>query len=163
MFRAQSSSFSFIVFTIDAYNAFVLAEGFGYNQWSTCGRWCAPYAYKMRQEIGCGGADKWTVIPGGAFPGYTWSHGSGNLFCESGHYCPNATAQVPTITAHCCAIGTALNQGISCVDMVGCLSHAWQLYHALLLFSDGHFAKHCLVYCGRSALHACKVHCVTCH
>lgn len=51
----------------------------------------------MRQEIGCGGADKWTVVPGGAFPGYSWSHGSGNLFCDAGHYCPNTTTQVPTI------------------------------------------------------------------
>ncbi len=59
-----------------------------------CDRWCAPYAYKMRPEVGCGGADKWTVVPNGAFPGYWWAYGQGNLFCEAGHYCPNTTVQV---------------------------------------------------------------------
>ena len=58
----------------------------------------------MRQEIGCGGADKWTVVPGGAFPGYSWSHGSGNLFCDAGHYCPNTTVQVPAQLRLCCAV-----------------------------------------------------------
>lgn len=62
----------------------------------------------MRREIGCGGADKWTIVPGGAFPGYTWSHGSGNLFCEAGHYCPNTTAQVYT-TAWSCIFEMLLN------------------------------------------------------
>jgi hypothetical protein len=43
-------------------------------------KWCAPYAYKMRPALGCGGADKWTLEPNEPFPrrGDWWS---GNVFC----------------------------------------------------------------------------------
>ncbi|KAF6254331.1 hypothetical protein COO60DRAFT_1703369 [Scenedesmus sp. NREL 46B-D3] len=41
-------------------------------------KWCAPYGYKMRSQLGCGGADKWTVQPTGAFPmHWYWEGGSG--------------------------------------------------------------------------------------
>jgi hypothetical protein len=43
-------------------------------------KWCAPYAYKMRPALGCGGGDKWTLEPNEPFPrrGDWWS---GNVFC----------------------------------------------------------------------------------
>lgn len=44
-------------------------------------KWCAPYAYKMRQELGCGGADKWTIEPVEPFP-RRWDWFSGNIFCN---------------------------------------------------------------------------------
>ena len=25
--------------------------------------WCAPYAYKQREGLPCGGADKWSIVP----------------------------------------------------------------------------------------------------
>lgn len=28
-----------------------------------CNRWCAPFADKERVQLGCGGADNWTVEP----------------------------------------------------------------------------------------------------
>jgi hypothetical protein len=37
-------------------------------------KWCAPYGYKQREQ-GCGGADKWPVLPSEAFPGQAWSAG----------------------------------------------------------------------------------------
>lgn len=40
-------------------------------------KWCAPYSYKLRNDLGCGGADKWTVHPEGAFPLVWWPAGSG--------------------------------------------------------------------------------------
>ena len=43
-------------------------------------KWCAPYAYKQRQELGCGGADKWRIVPGSAFPAAWWSEGSGSIY-----------------------------------------------------------------------------------
>jgi hypothetical protein len=42
-------------------------------------KWCAPYGYKMRAELGCGGADKWTLQPNGAFPmHWFWEGGTGD-------------------------------------------------------------------------------------
>jgi hypothetical protein len=42
-------------------------------------KWCAPYGYKMRSQLGCGGADKWTVQPNGAFPmHWFWEGGTGD-------------------------------------------------------------------------------------
>jgi hypothetical protein len=38
-------------------------------------QWCAPYGYKAREQ-GCGGADKWSVFPGEAFPGVGWDAGA---------------------------------------------------------------------------------------
>jgi hypothetical protein len=50
------------------------------------GLWCSPYAYRERPQLGCGGADKWTIVPQkDAFPGTPWNAGTGNL------YCPNTT------------------------------------------------------------------------
>lgn len=43
-------------------------------------QWCAPYAYKGRQDLGCGGADKWRIIPGSAFPLERWEEGSGSIY-----------------------------------------------------------------------------------
>lgn len=59
------------------------------------GRWCAPYAYKEREDVGCGGADKWTVEPATtAFPLTKWKAGSGTIYCDPGYFCPNTTSQV---------------------------------------------------------------------
>jgi hypothetical protein len=44
-------------------------------------KWCAPYAYKMRPELGCGGGDKWTIEPVEPFP-RRWDWFSGNIFCN---------------------------------------------------------------------------------
>ena len=62
--------------------------------------WCAPYAYRERSGIGCGGADKWTIIPVAPYPGHNswWDHGSGNLFCNGGFYCPNTTTRLVQTT-----------------------------------------------------------------
>ncbi len=35
--------------------------------------------YKMRQGMGCGGADKWSLQPNSAFPNMYWGGGSGAL------------------------------------------------------------------------------------
>ena len=43
-------------------------------------QWCAPYAYKQRSALGCGGADKWRIVPGGAFPTAWWPAGSGSIY-----------------------------------------------------------------------------------
>lgn len=44
-------------------------------------KWCAPYAYKLRPELGCGGADKWSVEPQEPFPRRSdWF--SGNIYCN---------------------------------------------------------------------------------
>ena len=56
-------------------------------------RWCAPYAYKERKPLGCGGADKWPFEASAAFPGVRWEAGSGSIFCDAGFYCPNVTSQ----------------------------------------------------------------------
>lgn len=56
--------------------------------------WCAPYAYKERRPEGCGGADRWSVIPEGAFPAAWWAAGTGNIYCAGGQFCPNTTATV---------------------------------------------------------------------
>ena len=63
----------------------------------TC-RWCAPYAYKQRSALGCGGADKWSVVPERAFPhdGWGWS---GSLYCEGGHFCTNSTSVQARLSA----------------------------------------------------------------
>ena len=68
----------------------------------------------MRREIGCGGADKWTVVPNGAFPGYGWPYGSGNLFCDAGHYCPNATTEVCMFSTpgRCLKVLSTSNHGL---------------------------------------------------
>ena len=64
-------------------------------------RWCAPYAYKERQGLGCGGADKWTLEPAAtAFPLTKWAAGSGSIFCDPGFFCPNTTAQASSFLAH---------------------------------------------------------------
>lgn len=45
--------------------------------------WCAPYAYKRRAGLPCGGADKWAVIPPElAFPVSNWDNGTGSVFCQ---------------------------------------------------------------------------------
>ena len=54
-------------------------------------RWCAPYAYKQRGGLPCGGADKWSVVPEGAFPHDPWGW-PGNIYCEGGRFCPTSTA-----------------------------------------------------------------------
>jgi hypothetical protein len=48
-------------------------------------KWCAPYAYKMRPELGCGGADKWSVEPTEPFP-RRWDWFSGNIYCNGRSY-----------------------------------------------------------------------------
>ncbi|KAL4449383.1 hypothetical protein ABPG77_007027 [Micractinium sp. CCAP 211/92] len=68
-------------------------------------QWCAPYAYKGRQDLGCGGADKWRIIPGSAFPLERWEEGSGSIYCDGGSYCPNTTAM------HGCPPGQFCRQG----------------------------------------------------
>jgi len=50
-------------------------------QQATGDKWCAPYAYKMRPELGCGGADKWRIEPSEPFP-RRWDWFSGNIFCQ---------------------------------------------------------------------------------
>ncbi len=74
-------------------------------------RWCAPYAYKQRPGLGCGGADKWTAEPSAnAFPTTPWDAGSGSIFCDAGFFCPNTTAKAraavrwprPARGAGCC-------------------------------------------------------------
>jgi len=40
---------------------------------------CAPYAYKLRPGLGCGGADKWTIQPEDSFPRVWWEAGSGGV------------------------------------------------------------------------------------
>ena len=56
-------------------------------------RWCAPYAYKEKEGVGCGGADKWHIVPEGAFPGWIpWRAGGGDIWCPDSHYCPTATS-----------------------------------------------------------------------
>ena len=69
--------------------------------WRVCiwsARWCAPYAYKERSRLGCGGADKWTVEPAAdAFPLTHWDAGSGTICCDPGYYCANTTSKVQTI------------------------------------------------------------------
>lgn len=60
-----------------------------------CCRWCSPYAYKERASTGCGGADKWTIVPASPFPHYdNWVNGSGNLYCSGGQFCPNTTSRL---------------------------------------------------------------------
>lgn len=65
-------------------------------------RWCAPYAYKERLSLGCGGADRWTVVPSDPFPGTWWWAGSGSIFCEGGRYCPNTTTMLDCTQGHFC-------------------------------------------------------------
>ncbi|KAG7670998.1 hypothetical protein KSW81_004425 [Nannochloris sp. 'desiccata'] len=62
------------------------------HQTGSQGLWCSPYAYQERPQLGCGGADKWTIIPQDAFPGTPWKSGTGNLYCKPRYYCPNTTA-----------------------------------------------------------------------
>ena len=62
-------------------------------------KWCSPYAYKERKDVGCGGADKWPVDPVPAFPNMHWSKGSGSIFCDGGYFCTD------TVTKKICARG----------------------------------------------------------
>jgi ABC-type multidrug transport system ATPase subunit len=69
--------------------------------------WCAPYGYRERIETGCGGADRWTIVPDPAFPGFPyWDGGSGNIFCPGGHYCNTTTAQHRCPKGRFCRRGT---------------------------------------------------------
>ena len=72
------------------------------------GLWCAPYAYKERPQLSCGGADKWTIIPANeAFPGTPWDSGTGNLYCKPRYYCPNTTGNpVPCPRGKFCRRGS---------------------------------------------------------
>ncbi|KAK9815422.1 hypothetical protein WJX72_003407 [[Myrmecia] bisecta] len=85
-------------------------------------RWCAPYAYKERAELGCGGADKWTIVPEGAFPGVGWAAGSGNLYCDGGTYCPNSTFQFPCPEGYYCKRGSSSMQ--RCPPLMKCGARA---------------------------------------
>lgn len=69
-------------------------------------QWCAPYAYKLRPELGCGGADKWRIVPGSAFPAAQWDDGSGSIYCNGGHFCPNTTAMLSCPPGHFCRQGS---------------------------------------------------------
>lgn len=69
-------------------------------------QWCAPYAYKARQDLGCGGADKWRIVPGSAFPLEPWGEGSGSIYCDGGRYCPNTTAMQGCPPGHFCRQGS---------------------------------------------------------
>lgn len=74
--------------------------------------WCAPYAYRMRNAggMGCGGADRWTIVPKQAFPLAHWDlpndGGSGNLYCDGGWYCPNTTSKIRCPRGHFCRQGS---------------------------------------------------------
>ncbi|KAL4853041.1 ABC transporter G family member 28 [Chlorella vulgaris] len=68
-------------------------------------QWCAPYGYKERPELGCGGADKWRIIPGSAFPIARWAAGSGSIYCDGGQYCPNTTTSLGCPRGHFCRQG----------------------------------------------------------
>lgn len=68
--------------------------------------WCAPYAYRVRSHLGCGGADRWTLIPEPAFPGFDWEAGSGGIYCNGGSYCPNTTSTVQCPRKRFCRRGT---------------------------------------------------------
>ncbi|PSC68046.1 ABC transporter G family member 28-like [Micractinium conductrix] len=68
--------------------------------------WCAPYAYKQRPDLGCGGADKWRIIPGAAFPATRWQAGSGGIYCDGGSYCPNTTSSERCPEGHFCRQGS---------------------------------------------------------
>jgi len=71
------------------------------------GLWCSPYAYRERPQLGCGGADKWTIIPQEAFPGTPWKAGTGNIYCKPRYYCPNTTsAPVPCPRGKFCRQGS---------------------------------------------------------
>lgn len=69
--------------------------------------WCAPYAYRRRPHLGCGGADRWAVIPQTAFPSTKWAAGSGNLYCPPGYYCPNTTHAIQCPQGRFCRQGTS--------------------------------------------------------
>ncbi|KAL4448129.1 hypothetical protein ABPG75_005348 [Micractinium tetrahymenae] len=69
-------------------------------------QWCAPYAYKGRQDLGCGGADKWRIIPGSAFPLDGWEQGSGSIYCDGGHFCPNTTSMLGCPPGQFCRQGS---------------------------------------------------------
>lgn len=69
--------------------------------------WCAPYAYKRRAGLGCGGADKWGIVPPEhAFPVADWSEGTGSVYCRGGSYCPTTLRSVPCPARHFCRQGT---------------------------------------------------------
>eukprot|EP00879_Flechtneria_rotunda_P031195 GHRR01034055.1.p1 GENE.GHRR01034055.1~~GHRR01034055.1.p1 ORF type:complete len:597 (+),score=153.10 GHRR01034055.1:108-1898(+) len=81
-------------------------------------KWCAPYAYKMRPALGCGGADKWTIQPSGAFPTEGWYAGSGSLYCEGGSYCPDPTTKLPCKEGYYCKQGSS--KMTACPPLVSC-------------------------------------------
>lgn len=68
--------------------------------------WCAPYAYKKRPSLPCGGADKWSILPEAAFPGVEWLNGSGSMYCPAGNYCPNTTSQILCPRGYFCRQGS---------------------------------------------------------
>lgn len=81
-------------------------------------KWCSPYGYKERKGQGCGGADKWSVLPQAAFPNMQWS-GSGNIFCPGGWYCPDTTANpLPCEEGHFCKQGST--EMTRCPPLVNC-------------------------------------------
>ncbi|KAK9813958.1 hypothetical protein WJX73_006860 [Symbiochloris irregularis] len=82
--------------------------------------WCAPYAYRERSGIGCGGADKWTIIPVAPYPGRNtwWDFGSGNLFCNGGWFCPNTTTRLPCPEGYFCRRGSESYQ--RCPPLMKC-------------------------------------------
>ncbi len=71
-------------------------------------RWCAPYAYRERPEIGCGGADRWSIVPSEkAFPGTSWEAGTGSIYCKPRYYCLNTTtAPIPCPRGRFCRQGS---------------------------------------------------------
>eukprot|EP00775_Hariotina_reticulata_P010763 gene10763-10919_t len=70
-------------------------------------KWCAPYAYKLRPALGCGGADKWTIQPEDSFPRVWWEAGSGSIYCDGGSYCPNPLQRLPCKEGHFCKRGSS--------------------------------------------------------
>lgn len=73
--------------------------------------WCAPFAYKRRMDLPCGGADTWSIIPQDAFPGVeSWKYGSGNMYCPKRYFCPNTTTKIACPRGHYCKQGSTAPQ-----------------------------------------------------
>lgn len=73
--------------------------------------WCAPFAYKRRMDLPCGGADTWSIIPQDAFPGVeSWKYGSGNMYCPKRYFCPNTTTKLACPRGHYCKQGSVAPQ-----------------------------------------------------
>jgi hypothetical protein len=81
-------------------------------------KWCAPFAYKQRAGLGCGGADKWTVEPVGPFPQRWDWEGPGNIYCSGGRFCPNTTTMLECEAGHSCKAGSSAMA--RCPLLLGC-------------------------------------------